>query len=65
MIKESKEDRKKRFRAMTSKERKKLIREKMKFLGIEEGSGVPNKIYDNSEVIDLILITNCFKYKNS
>ena len=50
---------------MTSKERKKLIREKMKFLGIEEGSGVPNKIYDNSEVIDLILITNCFKYKNS
>ena len=45
---------------MSSKERQKLILEKMKAKGIEVGSGVPDKIYDSEEVYELIHIANCF-----
>ena len=45
---------------MTSSERQELILLKMKAKGIEVGSGVPNKKYDNSEVYELINIANCF-----
>ena len=58
-------DKKKRiefFRSMTSEQRKKLILEKMKAKNIKVGSGVPNKTYhkQNTEVNELIRITNCF-----
>ena len=56
----SKEKRIKRYKAMTSNERQELIAKKMKARGIEMGSGVPNKIYDNKEIYDLILIAKCF-----
>ena len=45
---------------MSSLERKALILKKMKALGIEVGSGIPNKKYDNKEVYELIHIANCF-----
>ncbi len=45
---------------MSSRERKDLILKKMKAKGIKVGSGVPNRKYDNSEIYDLIQITNCF-----
>ena len=32
----------------------------MKSKGIEVGSGVPNKIYNKKEVVNLIYIANCF-----
>ena len=32
----------------------------MKTLGIEVGSGVPNKKYDNEEIYELMYIVNCF-----
>ena len=32
----------------------------MKERGIEVGSGIPNKKYDNKEVYELIHIVNCF-----
>ena len=53
-------ERTKRFRALSSKERKKLILKKMKANGIEVGSGIPNKKYDSQEVYELIQIANCF-----
>ena len=56
----NKEERKKRFKSMSSIERKKLILKKMKALGIEIGSGIPNKKYDSNEVYELIHIANCF-----
>ena len=56
----NKEERIKRFKSMSSKERRELILKKMKFLGIEVGSGVPNKKYDSKEVYELIHIANCF-----
>ena len=56
----TKEKRIKRYKAMTSNERQELIAKKMKARGIEMGSGVPNKIYDNKEIYDLILIAKCF-----
>ena len=37
-----------------------LILKKMKAKGIEVGSGVPNKKYDNEEVYELIHIAKCF-----
>jgi len=55
-----KEERKKKFNSMSSIERQKLILKKMKERGIEVGSGVPNKKYDNEEVYELINIANCF-----
>ena len=56
----NKEERIKRFRSMSSMQRKELILKKMKEKGIELGSGIPNKIYDSKEVYELIHIANCF-----
>ena len=56
----NKEERIKRFKSMSSRERQKLILKKMKERGIEVGSGIPNKKYDNKEVYELIHIANCF-----
>ena len=44
---------------MTSQQRQELILKKMKAKGIEVGSGVPDKKYDNEEVYELIHIANC------
>jgi len=56
----NKEERIKQFKLMSSKERQKLILKKMKDLGIEVGSGVPNRKYDNKEIYELMHIVNCF-----
>ena len=48
------------FKLMSSIERQELISKKMKAIGIEEGSGIPNKKYDSKEVYELINIANCF-----
>ena len=56
----NKEERAKRFKSMSSSDRQKLILEKMKAIGIEVGSGVPNKKYDSEEIYELIHIANCF-----
>tara|TARA_Y100000994_G_scaffold123526_1_gene101398 strand:- start:384 stop:590 length:207 start_codon:yes stop_codon:yes gene_type:complete len=56
----NKEERKKRFKSMSSSERKALILKKMKTIGIEVGSGIPNKKYDSKEVYELIHIANFF-----
>ena len=56
----NKEERTKRFKSMSSIERQELILKKMKALGIEVGSGIPEKKYDNKEVYELIHIANCF-----
>ena len=56
----NKEERKKRFKIMSSLERQKLILKKMKASGIIVGSGVPNKKYDSEEVYELIHIANYF-----
>ena len=56
----NKEERIKRFKSMTSIQRKELILKKMQEKGIEVGSGIPNKKYDNNEVYELIHIANCF-----
>ncbi len=61
-VKETNEDRKKRFEAMSSHERKILIKEKMNAQGLKEGSGVPGKdlsSYDRDEIWDLIQVTSC------
>ena len=55
-----KEERLKRFKNMSSSERKALILKKMKAKGIELGSGIPNKKYDSKEIYELIYIANCF-----
>ncbi len=55
-----KEERMKKYKSMSSQERQELILEKMKAKGIEVGSGVPNKNYDNEEVRELISIASCF-----
>ena len=57
---ETPEERQERFKAMTSAERKALIRSKMKEKDLEEGSGVLGATYDEDEVWDLICITRCF-----
>ena len=56
----NKEERIKLFKSMSSSERQELIFNKMKAIGIEVGSGVPNRKYDNKEVYELIHILNCF-----
>jgi len=56
----NKQERTKRFKSMTSMQRKELILKKMKERGIEVGSGIPNKKYDSKEVYELIHIANCF-----
>ena len=45
---------------MSSSKRQELILKKMKEKGIEVGSGIPNKKYDNKEVYELIHIASCF-----
>ena len=55
-----KEERRKKYKSMTSQQRQELILRKMKARGIEVGSGVPNKKYDNEEVYELIHIANYF-----
>jgi len=55
-----KEERRKKYKSMSSQERQELILKKMKAKGIDVGSGVPNKIYDSEEVYELINIANCF-----
>ena len=60
---ETSKERKKRFKAMSSDERKALIKDKMKAEGLQEGSGVPGKglsSYDRDEIWDLIQVTSCF-----
>ena len=62
-IKESPEERKERFKSMSSAERKSLIRAKMKAEELQEGSGVPGKdlsSYDRNEIWDLIQMTSFF-----
>ena len=56
----NKEERTKRFKYMSSTQRQELILKKMKKRGIEVGSGIPNKKYDNTEIYELIHIANCF-----
>ena len=56
----NKEELRKKFKYMSSTERKALILKKMKALGIEVGSGIPNKKYDNKEIYELIHIAKCF-----
>ena len=56
----NKEERRKRFKSMTSQQRQELILKKMKAKGIEVGSGVPNRKYDSEEIYELIHIANCF-----
>ena len=58
------EERKKRFKNLSSEERKILIRKKLKLQGLTEGSGVKEEnqsSYDKEEMIDLILLTRCFQ----
>ena len=57
----NKEELTKRFKSMSSSQRKALILKKMKSTGIEVGSGIPNKKYDSKEVFELIQIANCFR----
>ena len=61
---ESREERKKRFKSLSSQERKKLIRKKLELQGLTEGSGVREEdqsSYDKEEMIDLILFTRCLQ----
>ena len=61
---ESSEERKKRFKSLSSAERKMLIRKKLELQGLIEGSGVREKdqsSYDKEEMLDLILLTRCFQ----
>ena len=61
---ESREERKKRFKSLSSEERKILIRKKLEHQGLREGSGVKEKnqsSYNKQEMTDLILITKCFQ----
>ena len=60
--KEANEDRKERFKSMSSNERKVLIRKKMEAEGLQEGSGVQGKnlsSYDRDNIWDLIQVTSC------
>ena len=62
-LQETPEERKKRFKEMSSNERKDLLRKKMKQEGLEEGSGIAGKdlsSYDRNEIWDLIQATHCF-----
>ena len=61
---ESRKEREKRFKTLSSEERKKLIRKKLEQQGLTEGSGVREEdqtYYDKEEMIDLILLTRCFQ----
>ena len=54
------EERIRRFKSTSSMQRQELILKKTKESGIEVGSGIPNKKYDNKEGYELIHIANCF-----
>ena len=54
------EETSKKYKSVTSKERREFILKKMKGKGIEVGSGVSDKEYDCEEVYELIHIANCF-----
>ena len=54
----NKEERIKKFKSMSSRQRQELIFQKMKERGIEIGSGIPNKKYDSKELYELIHIAN-------
>ena len=56
----NKEELIKKFKSISSRERKELILKKMEALGIEVGSGIPNKKYDSKEIYELIHIAKCF-----
>ncbi len=56
-----KEERRNKYKSITSHERQELILQKMKANGIEVGSGVPNKKYDSKEFYELIHIANYFQ----
>ena len=56
----NKEERRRRFKSMTSQQRQELILKKMKAKGIELGSGVPNRKYYSEEIYELIHIANYF-----
>ena len=56
----NKEERIKHFKSMTSGERQELILKKMKAIGLDVGSGVPNKKYESKEVYELIHIAKGF-----
>ena len=56
----NKQERIKRFKSLSSNERQELILKKMKAIGIEVGSGIPNKKYDSEEIYQLIHIANQF-----
>ncbi len=45
---------------MSRIQRQELILKKMKAIGIEVGSGIPNQEYDSKEIYELIHITNFF-----
>ena len=68
---EDQKEREKRFKRLSSEERRSLIRKKLKMQGLTEGSGLKEKdqsSYNKEEIKDLILITRCFqkiKYNNS
>ena len=65
---ESREERRKRFKSLSSEERRILIREKLKLQGLTEGSGVNQKdqsSYDKKEIIDLIVLTKYFQKNKS
>ena len=60
---ETPRERNKRFKEMSSHERKALIRQKMKKEGLSEGRGVPGKdlsSYERNEIWDLIQLTRYF-----
>ena len=67
---ETPQERKQRFKAMSSEERRSLIREKLRAHGLEEGSGIPGKnlsSYDRDEIWHVIQVTSCLsemKQKN-
>ena len=56
----NKEELTKKFKSMPSRERKALILKKMKALGIEVGSGIPDKKYNSNEIYELIHIAKYF-----
>ena len=55
-----KEERREKYKSMSSQQRQELILKKLKAKGIEVGSGVQNKKYDSEEIYELIYIANCF-----
>ena len=49
------------FKSTTTDQIQDLILKMMKAKGIEVGSGVPDKKYENEEIYELIHIANCFR----